>query len=145
MSKKLNIIEAMKMPIGTKFEVLKEDGIKDICNVKIIEALEKKGSKKLVVDNRAYIEIVVSDFISTATFIPIQQPVSFMEIVNSDNNFRVEHKLLEENNIKFEHYVSFSKLFEVLSKKLVSEELKKVIKEGKWYIEESEADSNDIR
>ncbi|NMF06281.1 hypothetical protein ACUH7Y_06965 [Clostridium beijerinckii] len=149
MSKKLNIIEAMKMPIGTKFEVLKEDGTKDICNVKIIEALERKGSKKLVVDNRAYIEIVVSDFVSTATFIPIQQPVSFMEAIEEGSEDKKIKVVMDRITFPkhfadaLNKYMSLNEIFKFMSEHLSRVGIRNVIKEGKWYIEESEADFNE--
>ncbi|MDS0525481.1 hypothetical protein NNC19_07305 [Clostridium sp. SHJSY1] len=159
MSKKLNIIDAMKMPVGTIFEVFDEDGNKDIYNVKVIEVFGKKDSKKLVVDNRAYIEIVVSDFISNATFIPIQQPASFMEVVESGKKCRVEHELVKDmlldtdyddadcyiknalKTIKNGSYLMLEDMLLVIARFSGVNEIQDIIKNGKWYIESEDKES----
>lgn len=89
LSKKLNIIEAMKMPIGTEFEVILngENG----CVAKILES-RVASKKQLVWDNRANTSIFITDSITDATFIPIQQPVSFMEVIESGKNVELNMK-----------------------------------------------------
>ncbi|AIY80095.1 hypothetical protein U728_1112 [Clostridium botulinum 202F] len=89
LSKELNILQAIEMPVGTEFEVIL-DGEKYNMNAKITKA-KVVGKKQLVWDNRAYIEVVINDSILNAKFIPIQQPVSFMEAIKAYNN---EHKTI---------------------------------------------------
>lgn len=142
MSKKLNIIEGMKMPIGTKFEVYYIDGSKDNCSAKIVEAFNDKSKKKLVWDNRAIINIVVTDSIFNATFIPIQQPVSFMEVVKTNKRVRVECEgYVSPSEYRWLHQV----LYKIIENNCCKEDkaLNDFITKGKWYIEESEADSNE--
>lgn len=136
MSKKLNIIDAMKMPVGTIFEVFDEDGNKDSYNVKVIEVFGKKDSKKLVVDNRAYIEIVVSDFISNATFIPTQQPVSFMEAIKASQEGKTIRVYIQD--VKYTYYPKDNKFLELSAKETRGGLSTAEILDGKWYIEESE-------
>ena len=66
MSKKLNIIEAMKMPIGTMFEVIL-NGEEFGCVAKILES-SVQSKKQLVWDNRANTSIVITDSIADAVF-----------------------------------------------------------------------------
>lgn len=140
MSKKLNIIEAMKMPIGTLFEVIL-NGEEFGCIAKILES-SVQSKKQLVWDNRANSSIVVTDSISRAIFTPIQQPVSFMEAVKSGKRVKAEC----DGYFKDDKY---SDLHEVLTAiiennpRTTNIALNSFITEGKWYIEESEADSNE--
>ena len=60
-----------------------------------------------------------------------QYPVTFEEVLNSDKRCRIEHEIL--NN--WEDYVSFGWLMITLAKDLKENELKEVIKNGKWYLE----------
>ena len=75
-----------------------------------------------------------------------QEPVSFMDCVASDGWVRVEHELT--NKLKPDgHYVQefkngecipFEWVMFYLSSELENEELRTVIEEGKWYLEEAE-------
>ena len=150
-SKKLNIIEAMKMPIGTEFEVLL-NGDKFGCVAKILK-LEGNSKKQLVWDNRANSSIVLTDSVADAVLIKIQQPVSFMEVVNSDKKCKVDFSNIGLPNhwdarvLKFKNknYITFGQLMYDLSNTCGTDVLRKIFKEAKWYVEESEDDSNDIR
>lgn len=143
MSKKLNITEAMKMPIGTEFEVFSTLNRKADVNMIL---RENENNKKYLewVDNEP---LKVFEFLMDTTFIPIQQPVSFMEVVKSDKKCKVEHKLMnchfDEYSFNLKGYKFFSNVMETLGDVHTSRELRKIILEGKWYIEEIEADSND--
>ena len=75
-----------------------------------------------------------------------QEPVSFMDCVNSDKLVRVEHELTNNlhsvlfyyKEFKNGEYIPFGHLMFYLSSDLNGEELRTVIKEGKWYLEEAE-------
>ncbi|MDF2881536.1 MAG: hypothetical protein K0R54_2093 [Clostridiaceae bacterium] len=137
---KLNIIEAMKMPIGTTFEVSFEDRFAFAKTEILYIAL--MGCKNFYYkENNQSVDMLNERYI-TATFITIQQPVSFMEVVNSDKKCKVEHQLIKDKMLSFN---TFSDVLEALSVYHSSIQLRQIIKEGKWYIKESEADSNDIR
>lgn len=84
-------------------------------------------------------------------FIKKQQPVTFQDILNSDNKCRVEHKLIEipdeitcedeliiSDFISLQHreYLPLHSLLGVLPWILDNKDFKKVIKEGEWYLEE---------
>jgi hypothetical protein len=140
----------MKMPIGTEFEVLL-NGDKFGCVAKILES-SVQSKKQLVWDNRANSSIVVTDSIADAVFKKIQQPVSFMEVVNSNKKCRVEHTFIDNysmcdnsliRSMYKKEYVGLGIVLEGLSKFYNSICLKEIIKNGKWYIEESEAECNE--
>ncbi|NFG58161.1 hypothetical protein FC778_05325 [Clostridium botulinum] len=134
LSKELNILQTIEMPVGTEFEVIL-DGEKYNMNAKITKA-KVVGKKQLVWDNRAYIEVVINDSILNAKFIPIQQPVSFMEATEKGNKIKVQHELLESCEM-YTHYFYLRDLMYNLSNDFDNNDLKKIFKEGKWYIEES--------
>jgi hypothetical protein len=136
----LNIIEAMKMPIGTEFEVI-IDGEKYNMIAKISKSKQDNNEKELVWDNRAYIKVSITESILNAKFIQIQKPVTFQEVIDKDCILcRVEHEhmngWLSLNSLeKAKEYLEFNQLMELLSE-LPSDELKVVLKYGRWYIKE---------
>lgn len=75
-----------------------------------------------------------------------QEPVTFMDCVNSDKLVRVEHELTNNlhsvlfyyKEFKNGEYIPFGHLMFYLSSDLNGEELRTVIEEGKWYLEEAE-------
>lgn len=71
-------------------------------------------------------------------FIRVQKPVTFEEVLKSDNTCRIEHSLIGEH-FEFaleKNYYTFSTLMELLSKKMCSSDLRKVLLEAKWYLED---------
>ena len=72
-------------------------------------------------------------------FIIVQEPVTFMDCVNSNKNIRVNHPLVNE---LFKHIhipMNLSNvLFQITNNLDGSEELRRVILEGKWYLEEAD-------
>lgn len=137
MSKKLNIIEAMKMPIGTEFEVFSTLNRKADVNMIL---RENENNKKYLewVDNEP---LKVFEFLMDTTFIPIQQPVSFMEAITSGKRIKCVHDRFS----KRDKYITISEMFNRMSNSGNYDFIPTLVNEAKWYIEESEADSNDIR
>ena len=64
-------------------------------------------------------------------FVKIKTPVSFNDILHSDKRCRVEHELLS-----IEDYFYLRDILSYLSEHFNSELIRKIILEGKWYIEE---------
>lgn len=68
-----------------------------------------------------------------------QEPISFMDCVSSNGNVRVDHELTNE---LFKHIhipMNLSNvLFQITNHLESNEDLKKVILEGKWYLEEAD-------
>ena len=83
---------------------------------------------------------------ANSEYIIPQEPVSFMDCVNSDKLVRVEHELTNNlhsvlfyyKEFKNGEYIPFGHLMFYLSSDLNGEELRTVIEEGKWYLEEAE-------
>lgn len=133
LSKELNIIEAMKMPIGTEFTVVHDRKGTNIQKATLCinydnKFLEWESGKKLN---------ITSDNIF-GTFIPIQQPVSFMEAIKAYS----KGKTIEVNT------KSYSTLYKPAERNSMGDELLdedgevinlKEILEGKWYIQEDNA------
>jgi len=136
MSKKLNIIEAMKMPEDTEFKVVYKDGGTRPYNMfkKCDGFFDEVGA------------IFCTINIVNATFIPIQQPVSFTEAITSGKRIKVDVTELNEkykdgqwivlnsywNNV----YFSVDQILKMFSEGNTYRN--EIILEGKWYIEESE-------
>ncbi|AQS10597.1 hypothetical protein CLOBY_27420 [Clostridium saccharobutylicum] len=138
MSKKLNIIEAMKMPIGTEFEVKPSIGN---CSCPNLFLKDGKGEGVLV--SVFGHSIIATQSILEATFIPIEKPVSFMEAVAKakTNRFRIEHELLPKTKLGHTLRSTIYTLINHLD--LSNDEIVDVILNSKCYIEESEADSDE--
>lgn len=128
MSKKLNIIQAIKMPVGTEFKVNYNTSNSAMSNMILKES---DGDKYLDwVDGD---QLKVFDFLfNSATFIPIQQPVSFMEVVDSGKRCRVEYSNAPDG------YWFLDDMLYWLGGENPCELCAEIIKNGKWYIEESE-------
>ena len=125
MSKELNIIEAVNMPIGTEFEIFFESGRKGTQKVIVSEELE---AHKLIWEDGK--DVKAYGCAINARFVPVQKPVSFMEAVNSEKRIRVSLP-----GYKLDDFCTIGNALRTLS--LTSEEyMRKAILNGKWYIEE---------
>lgn len=132
------------MPIGTEFEVVYDDGFKFDEGNKV--KLEKCTSGSMLTWLNGEDVYCGNQFI-TATFIPIQKPVSFMEaIANPSNKIKVDINQLEYldgTKEKLNKYMSIRQMFIMMEERFTNIGITDVINNGKWYIEESEADFND--
>lgn len=125
MSKELNILQAIEMPVGTEFEIVYKNGIKS--PVKTV--LDK--CKNFIIGNTEDEEEVASHDFITAKFIPIQKPVSFMEAVKSGKKIKVIH----DDVVDYGFY-KIDNLLATISENYSGEIVRKAIIDGKWYIEE---------
>ena len=142
MSKELNIIEAMKMPIESKFGVFING--KRIYNV-IIKSDSNKG-KALFLDNRAIIKVTVTDSILNAKFIPIKQSVSFIDAITNKDNRRIKVDATKLNIAEDSYcvlneywnntYHTVKEILEMFSNYNNKAMLKRIITECSWYIED---------
>lgn len=64
----------------------------------------------------------------------IQQPVTFEDVLNSDKECRIEHKLTAEYS-NLEGFMYLDILLSFISHYFEDEECKKIFKEAKWYLE----------
>ena len=127
----LNIIEASNMPYGTEFKVkidcyYKHDDVYRIRdNTKLIAVNTQSGIKF-----KEYTDIEkASKTLINATFIPVQNPVSFMDVVNSGKRCRVEYPNAPDG------YWFLDDMLYWLGSESGSELCAEIIKNGKWYIE----------
>ena len=79
-------------------------------------------------------------------YIVLQEPISFMDCVASEGWVRVEHELTSKlkpdgnyvQEFKNGECIPFAWVMFYLSSELENEELRTIIEEGKWYLEEAE-------
>lgn len=137
MSKELNIIEAMKMPVETEFMA---NGMKvKICTSSGLKCIKVECTNK-------YEEIIPNETWINAKFIPIQKPVSFMEAVQSKNKIKVDIygcRIINAGNVEIEvvkrklnNYMDLNDIFDIIDNNFFSEDIREIITNGKWYIEE---------
>ncbi|WP_143314544.1 hypothetical protein [Clostridium sp. HBUAS56017] len=123
----MNIIEASKQEIGTKFKIECFDG--ELFHV-------EKSSTGFEFPNEN--QLIITDRIIDAKFILIQQPVSFMEAIKANQ----EGKVIKVNigARTYTYYPRDNKWFGLIAKETLGGLSTHEILEGKWYIEESEED-----
>ncbi|NFI95601.1 hypothetical protein FC961_14595 [Clostridium botulinum] len=128
MNKELNIIEASSMPLGTEFKVIFKDGSK--CS-HIVSFGNCKFYQDKNVDDSIHVLFI------NATFIPIQQPVSFMEALKSGKRVRVDidDLIFTDIKYKFNTYQRMEELIELMGIELTFTGKKNVILNGRWYVE----------
>lgn len=133
MSKELNIIEAVNMPIGTEFEMIR-DGKKERVFLKKDDP--EFGQDDILFTDKEDLDsedtgyfIAYKNFIN-AKFIPIQKPVSFMEAIEAYKN---------GSDIKVKLNGTFRK-YKRSDKALIDKDSQPIncyeILDGEWYIEE---------
>ena len=133
----MNIIEASNMPIGTEFKIVYQNGGIDSWKCKVAEG----GSNNILAWVHNDNSIGGTQDLINAKFIVIekQKPVPFQEVIDKDCILcRVEHEhingwLSPDSIEEVKKYLEFNKLMELLSE-LPSDELKIVLKYGRWYI-----------
>jgi hypothetical protein len=144
MSKELNIIEAMKMPVDTEFKIKYADGRYSTKNIILKESRKEKKYLDWVNDGG----LKVYEFLITETiFIPIQQPVSYADAIDAGVNGKRIKVDVTELNKKYgecvlnkwwnDTYKEPKEIFLMLGNSN-ERNVQRIIKEGKWYIEESE-------
>lgn len=138
--KKYNITEVLDAPAGTKFK----DNNNTMWEVKKSESrginyLENIGN---------HIEMALNSITINLKFEKIQEPLTFMEIVErakDDHNLfiKVEHELISRDviqNIKMyestQKYWLFGPTIDTLQSIFSSTQLARIFLEGKWYIKE---------
>jgi hypothetical protein len=145
MSKELNIIQAMEMPVGTEFKIIiygKEEG--EVVLKKFGEndtgVTDEASCLYWKVDSNNIFSLpskvnVTSETIN-AKFILIQQPVSFMEAIKASQ----EGKVIKVNigARTYTYYPRDYKWVGLIAKGTLEGLSTYEILEGKWYIEESE-------
>ncbi|WP_160687488.1 hypothetical protein [Clostridium sp. C2-6-12] len=140
--------EMFATPAGTEFNIKYSDG--NISSEKVKTTLD--GC--IIWENGNPVEF--SKKLVKTIFIKVDEikPVSFMEVINSDEKCRVEHSKVDEiltnkeisfdDNIiaenfakmKKNEYIDLDNIMLVLSRYIGDKYLRQVIKEGKWYLEE---------
>lgn len=66
----------------------------------------------------------------------IKEPVTFEEVINSDKLCRVEHPFLIENEFDIKIFKTFDELMFGISNITNAHEMREIIKNGKWYLQE---------
>lgn len=127
--KKLNIIEASNMPVGTEFDILTVNGIESTrCKV------EKSGSCNMLAWIHNDISIGGTQKLLNATFIPVQKPVSVKEAMQASLENKIIWSIVGDR--KYTYYPKENKYEELTARETHGGISAYEILEGKWYIEE---------
>ena len=144
MSKELNILQAIEMPVGTEFKILnaEKDDKNGAYSKTAIVSVSECNSKILLGDGVD--EFGFNDYIAGLKFEVIQKPVSFEEAICS--NRRIKVVVPKELNYKYKNGITcllnnnWNNKYETVENilKMLAEHKKKevLIKKCKWYIEE---------
>lgn len=149
MSKELNIIELVNMPVGTEAV----DGTEETANHVKVFCNEEDGISYLKVrrndlDNSfhsfKWVEPIMDKLWLNSKFTIIQKPVLFMEAIKSgkDKDVKVDFSMLKFYNEEYYSYLNnkyktFSDTMYDLAEEFESEELINIILNGEWYVEEN--------
>ena len=125
MSKELNILQAIEMPVGTEFKVIHDNGIVNGCKAILYMDHDYKFLKW---DNGQWLKLTSKNL--NAKFIPIQKPVSFMEAIKARYEGKTIKVVLCNNERIYKD--NSAGLKDQNGGYLTPLE----ILEGKWYIEE---------
>ncbi|WP_346884350.1 hypothetical protein [Clostridium sp. UBA4395] len=142
--KKYKLWEVVKMMAENKdLEFTNGSSTIGLCNYGFLEMKETRYYKRTLDEN---IDI-------DSEWELVQKPVTFNEVLNSGRKCRVEHELMDaltedecctsealiksiNKDICEGKYLLFGSLFLVLSWRFATYEVKRIIKEGKWYLED---------
>ena len=152
MSKELNVLQAIEMPVGTEFKVIRDNG--KVNGSKAILDMDYYY-KFLKWDDGQWLKITSKNL--NSKFIPIQKPMSFMEAVKSGCKIKVEHNLIDDvllnkkdiyfrsdsshnrkalERFRNKEFMPLNFLFSALGYLFDNLEIAEIIADGKWYIEE---------
>ena len=152
MSKELNILQAIEMPVGTEFKVIHDNG--RVNGSKAILYMDY-DYKFLKWDDGQCLKLTSKNL--NSKFIPIQKPVSFMEAIKTGCRLKVDHELIDKilsnkkeiyfksdspHNMKAikqfinKEYMLLDYLFSALGDIFSDSEIEEIILNGKWYIKE---------
>ena len=155
MNRGLTVQGALKMRVGTRFNIDKRTGIVIIKSSSEFEdELEKDAlkflSNKFLCWEDSGKKLELGNWESELKFIPIQKPMTFMEAIKSGGRIRVEHELIDNfnpylnddylelccNTLTKGGFLEISDLLCALGYLFRNEIVSKILTEGKFYIEE---------
>ena len=130
--KTYNIIEALKLPIGTRFKITYSDGSEKTGYLEERGLEDEEGVVLILdsVDEMAY----VTRFLTNATYTVIeeQNPISFFEAIQQDGKrFKIIHGVY-----KFTGYRIAETHLHILSQDYTASEMKKIMLNAKCYLED---------
>lgn len=153
MSKELNIIEALRMDIGTRFNIDEETGIVVIKGSSEFEdeLKEHEGflSNKFLCWEDGGEKLELGDWESELKFTPIQKPITFMEAIETQNKFKCDISNLnlkdfENSDMKyckrvikaFNQYMTLEHFIYLLDDFFFSDDQREILTNAKFYVEE---------
>ncbi len=86
MSKDYNILEAIKMPIGTEFEVMNKNGKIEDTKAILISGTDDSANKILAWNGNRNCPLTICDTNLQSKFIVVEKPVSFIEAIKAYTN-----------------------------------------------------------
>ena len=131
-SKTYNLIEALKLPVGTRLKITYSDGSENTGYLEERGLEDEEGVVLILnsVDEMAY----VTRFLTNATYTVMeeQNPISFFEAMQQDEKrFKIIHELYE-----FTGYRTVETHLQILSQDYTASEMKKIMLNAKCYLED---------
>lgn len=108
-----------------------QDGDTYVCTEKVwvVTTISKEGGSIKFNDGDGIHHGGIND---KQLFVKVEKSVNFIDILNSDKRCRVEHELLNSSK----RYFKLNEIFKEILPYYSENELKKIIKEGLWYLED---------
>jgi len=148
LNKKYSALELLDFPVKTRFKVNDSENLVEIGIVDKIKGIFTVNNKLNGFGWAKEQCIPFNELWLATEFIKIQQPVSFMDVVDSDKKCRVDHEFIEsikKNNqaetvynseFKKGEYLPLNYLMCILGGNSTENNIKEIIKKGKWYLED---------
>jgi hypothetical protein len=138
----MNILEVVKYPIGTEFEVWSEDNDEySEGTVVIVDTPKGKCGKKTIHWKGTGEYVSLSDYTTELDYRLAEKPVSFAEAVsNATNQIRVDLSYLDfssHNKIDLNKYMDIKEMLWQLQERFSNVGVVEAINEGKWFIKDN--------
>lgn len=135
MSKDYNILEAIKMPIGTEFEVVNENGEIEDTKAILISGIDDSANKILAWNGCRNYPLIICDTNLQSKFIVVEKPVSFIEAIKAYTNGRDIMCELEGSHIIYKNEFCEDNCVNILHDNYRSGISAEEILNGEWYID----------
>ncbi len=141
MNKELNIIEAIEMPVGAKFNVIFNDG----CEAKVILEKTNTGNGKYfkwikppknAFDGETRDSVIAASRFINAKFIPRPNPVTFIEAIKASQEGKTIYVNVEDRTYTYYPNPRDKKFDELRAKETRGGLSTYEILNGKWYIKD---------
>ena len=135
MSKDYNILEAIKMPIGTEFEVVNENGEIEDTKAILISGIDDSANKILAWNGYRNCPLTICDTNLQSKFIVVEKPVSFIEAIKAYTNGKDIMCELDGGHIVYKNKFCEDNCVNILNDDYGDRISAEEILNGEWYID----------